>query len=407
MECPNCKAEVTGKFCRWCGSAVSMPANDANLASVCPTCGASVPPGTKFCSKCATPLARPAEPAAVQSNSECMYCGATLKPGVRFCNSCGKPVAPAASGRDAAPAWADAQAATVVENAAASVAPPAYAPASSQTQPFSATSPQAETQIGFEPAASAYETHPAPESLPQFEHQGIDPDLPANNSGFWANNKAILLTGVAVLGLAAGGLTYWFLLRKPAANGAPSSSSLSRPATAAPNKPSALETTTPSNTAGGSQSTAQPNNATATEPKKEDPGGVSIDVTTAVPSKPGDVPASAPGPSLSGKWHGEYTNHDANEIIKVTLRITEDNSPERLKGALTFDAEGSNSASCALTGVYNPHSKFMLLNIGSCQGNPPAYFFEGKIGFSSVEITARQVFGVDPAHNTLLSISRP
>jgi hypothetical protein len=48
----------------------------------------------------------------------------------------------------------------------------------------------------------------------------------------------------------------------------------------------------------------------------------------------------------------------------------------------------------------------MLLNVGSCQGNPPAYFFEGKIGFSSVELTARQVFGVDPGHNSVLNISR-
>lgn len=393
MECPNCKAEVAGKFCRWCGSAVSLPANAADSASVCPTCGASVPPGTKFCSKCATPLASPAEPAAVRPSSECLYCGAQLKPGVRFCNLCGKPVAPAGSSRDAAPAWADAQAATVVENAAASSAPPAYSPTSSQTPAFSATSPQAETQIGIGPAP-AYETHPGPESLPEYEHHGIDPGLPATNSGFWANNKAILLTTVAVLGLVAGGLAYWFLLRKPALNGAPNRSSFSRPATAAPNKPSALGSS-PNNPAGDSQSVA---------PKKEDSGGVSIDVSTAVPAKASDAPVSAPG--LSGKWHGDYTNHDANEVIKVTLQMTEDNSPERLTGTLRFDAEGSNSASCAISGVYNPHNKFMLLNIGSCQGNPPPYFFEGKIGFSSVELTARQVFGVDLAHNSLLNISR-
>jgi hypothetical protein len=411
MECPNCKAEVTGKFCRWCGSAVSLPANNADPASVCPTCGASVRPGTKFCSKCATPLASPAEP-AVRSSSECLYCGAQLKPGVRFCNSCGKPVAPAGSGGDAIPARTNVQDATVVENApvsspASSAAPPDSSPASWQTPPFSATNPQAETQIqtGIEPAASAYETHPASESDAQFEQHGFNPALPTTNSGFWANNKAILLTGVAVLGLAAGGLAYWFFLRRPAMNSAPSGSSFSRPATAAPNKPSALATAAPNNPAAEPQAAAQSKDATGTEPNK-DPNGVSIDVTTAVPAKPGDAPASVAGPSLSGKWHGEYTNHDANEVIKVTLQMTEDNNPDRLTGTLWFDAAGSNSASCPITGVYNPHNKFMLLNIGNCRGNPPAYFFEGKIGFSSVELAARQVFGVDPAHNSLLNISR-
>jgi hypothetical protein len=343
----------------------------------------------------------------------CTECGATLRPGVRFCNSCGKPVAPASSGGDAAPAGADAQAATVVENAPVlPIAAPDTSPASWQTPPFSATSPQAETQIhsGTAPAASAHETPPAIESLPQFENHGIGPGLPATNSGFWANNKAMLLTGVAVLGLAAGALTYRFLLRKPAVNSAPSSSGVSRPATAAPNKPSALESSNSNNPAAAPQSAPQPQDPNATEPKKEDASGVSPDPSSAAPTNSGDAPASTPAsaplPSLSGKWHGEYTNHDANEIIKVSLQITEDNSPDRLKGTLTFDSEGSNSASCAITGVYNPNSKFMLLNVGICQGNPPAYFFEGKFGFSSIELTSRQVFGVDPGHNGLLNISR-
>lgn len=337
----------------------------------------------------------------------CTGCGATLKPGVRFCNLCGKPVPPASVSPDPIPApSSDALADTVVENAPVSpIAPPAPSPASSQTPIFSTTSPQAETLIHSEtePAAPAYETHPTPASPPRFEPHGIEPERQAADSGFWANNKVVLLTGVAVLGLVAGGLAYWFLLRKPAMNGAPSGSSISRPAAATPNKPSALETATPSNSAAGQQSPAQPQNSTATEPKKEDANGVSP-AATAVPASGASTSPALPG--LSGKWHGEYTNHDANVVIKVTLQIKEDNSPDRLTGTLMFDSEENNSASCALSGVYNPQNKFMLLNVGSCQGNPPAYFFEGKIGFSSVELTARQVFGVDPGHNSVLNISR-
>lgn len=332
----------------------------------------------------------------------CTECGATLKPGVRFCTSCGKPVEPASLSPDATPAPSDAEAVTVVENAPVSIAPPTPSPASSQTPRFSATSPQAETQIhsGTEPAAAAHETPPAIETLPQFEPRGIGPGLPAVKVG--SRDKGILLIGVAVLGLAAGGFAYWFLLRKPAMNGAPSSS-VSQHA-AGPHKPSALESTTPNNPPAQPQSAAQPQNPT--EPKKEDSGGTSPGASTAVPAESHDAPASTLGPSLSGKWHGEYTNHDANVVMKVTLQMSEDNSPDRLTGTLTFDSEGSNSASCAISGVYNPQNKFMLLNVGNCRGNTPGYFFEGKIGFSSVDLTARQAFGVDPAHNSLLNISR-
>jgi zinc-ribbon domain len=336
----------------------------------------------------------------------CTGCGATLKPGVKFCTSCGKPVEPASLSPDATPAPSDALADTVVENAPVSpIAPPSASAESSQPPLLPATSPQAETQIhtGVEPAAPAYQAPPAPARLPPV----IAPSRPATASGGKGNNKGVLLICVAVLGLAFGGLAYWFLLRKPAMNGGPSSSSGSRITATAPNKPSALESTP--NNAAAPQSPAQPPDPNATEPKKEDAGGTSPAAATVPANSSGasaGTPASAPGPSLSGKWHGEYTNHDANAVMKVALQIAEDNSPDRLTGTLTFDAEGSSSASCAITGVYNPQSKFMLLNIGNCQGNPPAYFFEGKIGFSSVEVTARQVFGVDLAHNSLLNISR-
>jgi serine/threonine-protein kinase len=107
---------------------------------------------------------------------------------------------------------------------------------------------------------------------------------------------------------------------------------------------------------------------------------------------------------LSGNWQGEYTNYGTNQITKVNLQMSKDRT-DLLTGTLMFDSGGSNSASCAITGVYNPQSKFMLLDVGYCQGHPPAYL-QGKIGFSSVEPTDHRVLGVDSLHNSLLSISR-
>ncbi len=251
---------------------------------------------------------------------------------------------------------------------------------------------------------------PAPQSLPELEGQGtLPPQLPTSSSGFWGRNRAILLSGVAVLGLAVGGLTYWFVLRKPAVNRAPNKPSVSQPATAAPDKPSPSRSATPApdNSATEPQSTIQPEKAPATEPKKvasKYPGEVSTTAVPAVPVKTGGTPPSAPAPDLSGNWQGEYSNHDTNQITKVSLQISKD-STDLITGVLIFDSEGSNAASCAITGVYNRQSKFMLVVVGNCQGHPPAYL-QGKIGFSSVEPTARQVFGVDSLHNSLLNISR-
>ncbi len=54
----------------------------------CPSCHASVPSGTKFCSECGTKI-----PAAA-ARPFCGGCGAKLQPGVKFCNECGKAATP-------------------------------------------------------------------------------------------------------------------------------------------------------------------------------------------------------------------------------------------------------------------------------------------------------------------------
>jgi len=115
---------------------------------------------------------------------------------------------------------------------------------------------------------------------------------------------------------------------------------------------------------------------------------------------------SASAPSLSGNWHGEYTNYDKNQTTPVKLQIISENDrTDQLTGTLMFGADGNNSSSCTLTGVYNSQTKFMLLSVGNCQGNAPTNL-QGKFGFSSVTLTDVQAFGMDSAHNGLLNISR-
>jgi hypothetical protein len=50
VRCPNCDTgnEPTRKFCRECGTALSLP---------CPACGTANPPADKFCGECGAALA--------------------------------------------------------------------------------------------------------------------------------------------------------------------------------------------------------------------------------------------------------------------------------------------------------------------------------------------------------------
>ena len=68
----------------------AMPAaQPAASAGTCPSCGAAVTAGEKFCAECGTPVGV-AAPAAAQA--KCTHCGATLTPGLKFCTQCGHPV---------------------------------------------------------------------------------------------------------------------------------------------------------------------------------------------------------------------------------------------------------------------------------------------------------------------------
>jgi serine/threonine protein kinase len=121
-------------------------------------------------------------------------------------------------------------------------------------------------------------------------------------------------------------------------------------------------------------------------------------------TKPPVVPPPVESPSLSGIWQGEYNHPATKQTHKVSLQLSE-GATDVLTGILIFDPGGSNGSSCSLTGHYNPQTKFMLLIVGTCHGNPPDYL-QGKIGFGSVAPSDRRVMGVDQMHDGLLSISR-
>jgi serine/threonine protein kinase len=122
--------------------------------------------------------------------------------------------------------------------------------------------------------------------------------------------------------------------------------------------------------------------------------------------KPQSVSKSAPPPiaTLSGNWRGTYTDNDVGQVKKVSIRIFDDGAGA-LTGSLLFDSGGSDASNCPLTGNYKAETKFMVLIIGTCRGNPPDYL-QGTFGFASVNLDDRQALGVEQKHNSLLSLNR-
>ncbi|MBS1246576.1 MAG: hypothetical protein H6R47_775 [Proteobacteria bacterium] len=54
VQCPNCGQSAAGKFCSHCGTPI---------VSACPSCGATVKPGSRACQQCGTSLTSPVAPA--------------------------------------------------------------------------------------------------------------------------------------------------------------------------------------------------------------------------------------------------------------------------------------------------------------------------------------------------------
>ncbi|MCL2882101.1 MAG: zinc ribbon domain-containing protein [Coriobacteriia bacterium] len=62
----------------------------ASVPLVCPKCGTTAKPGTKFCPECGTELKVPEPVAAADAPSACPKCGTIVAPGTKFCPECGE-----------------------------------------------------------------------------------------------------------------------------------------------------------------------------------------------------------------------------------------------------------------------------------------------------------------------------
>ena len=205
MKCPKCNAEASGsgKFCRSCGAPLGADSESAQAGRLCPSCGTAVQPGAKFCAACAAPLGRaPSSPPVVEAISICVNCGAQAKAGTKFCQSCGKAI-PSSVPEATPDMMPTAVISTPVRPAPAS---PAWSP-----QPPVAAEPA-------RPVAAASPARPAV-SPPKMElAAGAGPSATAEAQRSSGSNRPLIitLTSVVVLALVAGGLTYQFVLRKPA-----------------------------------------------------------------------------------------------------------------------------------------------------------------------------------------------
>jgi len=207
MKCPKCNAEASGsgKFCRSCGAPLAAGSESAQAGSVCPSCGTAVQPGAKFCAACAAPLGRaPSSPPAVEAISICVNCGAQAKAGTKFCQSCGKAIP--SSVPEATP---DMMPTAVIST------PVRPAPAAPGRAP--------QSPVAAEPARPVAAASARPAASPPRMEAAAGPSAMAEAHRSSGSNRPLIITitSVVALALVAGGLTYRFVLRKPAVQNPP------------------------------------------------------------------------------------------------------------------------------------------------------------------------------------------
>lgn len=107
VRCPSCGASMRSglRFCEQCARALvqtshRQPEPEDKPAAVvrCPSCGAANRPGPRFCEQCAQPLVRESgrhpvtEAKSASTEIRCPSCGAANQPGLRFCEQCAQPL---------------------------------------------------------------------------------------------------------------------------------------------------------------------------------------------------------------------------------------------------------------------------------------------------------------------------
>lgn len=83
-------------------AASQIAASPSATSTACTSCGNTLKPGSKFCTKCGTKTQ--SAPIDAERDRACAICGAALRPEVRFCNACGAPAVQTAQQPAPAPA---------------------------------------------------------------------------------------------------------------------------------------------------------------------------------------------------------------------------------------------------------------------------------------------------------------
>lgn len=183
MKCPKCGAEVSKKFCRNCGSPVSVQERAAVSASICPSCGTNVRPEAKYCFSCGDPLIRSVTPPAVSASGNCERCGAPLSLGSNSCISCGQQVSLSGS---------------------RPYLPRVQSPVSVLSRDQLPVAQPVATGIAVAPAAAK-----------AYTPQTVSQKLSEPNPQSWIRRRGLLLSALVIIIVGAAALGYWFVVRKP------------------------------------------------------------------------------------------------------------------------------------------------------------------------------------------------
>lgn len=303
MKCPKCAAETSGsgRFCRSCGAPLAPAGEASQEGSVCPSCGTTVRLGAKFCARCAAPLgSAPSAPPVVAAITICVNCGAAGQAGTKFCKSCGKAMSsgvPAAT-PDMMPT---AVIVTPVRPPSVPAPRPPQPPGMAEPARPIAAAPPAPVRLPVPPPRM--EPPAAPRPVPNREQARPAPAAEAQRPG--GSNRLLIITSVVVLALAAVGLTYWFVLRKPAAQNAPivEAPAAAQPTASAPAEASP-ESVSPESQVPATNEAQQPTEAT---PAGTTPAGNSEAAGSGVPA-PARVPKRAPAKPAGPAYAQAHAN---------------------------------------------------------------------------------------------------